>query len=60
MHLGRRHEDVQLICARSLVRIALDKDLLARVQSDNPVCGILLLCDSKSAEVTRKLALSFS
>ena len=43
------HEDVQLICARAMVRIALDKELLMEVQDDSPVCGILLLCDSKSA-----------
>ena len=47
------HEDVQLICARAMVRIALDKELLMEVQDDSPVCGILLLCDSKSAEVRR-------
>lgn len=47
------HEDLQKICAQALVRVSLDKNLLYKVQEDQPVCGLLLLAGSRDQEVRR-------
>lgn len=47
------HEDLQKITSQALMRVSLDKNLLSKVQEDQPVCGLLLLAGSRDQEVRR-------
>eukprot|EP00397_Hematodinium_sp_SG-2012_P001266 GEMP01001267.1.p1 GENE.GEMP01001267.1~~GEMP01001267.1.p1 ORF type:complete len:1662 (+),score=431.87 GEMP01001267.1:196-5181(+) len=52
------HEEVQRLSARTLVRVALEKDLFMEVKDEQPLCALLLLCESHDLEVRKSAVVS--